>query len=99
LAKTCFGANDGYSGTDLAETKNSKLWRAVRDFLGTDPAVSVPVKDMYGEMINDWCVGSVTNMNYIFFDLLLFNEAVGGWDVGSVTTMVRMVSSFSIVSL
>jgi surface protein len=96
-ANTCFGPNDGYSGNDLEQAANSKLGKAVRDFLNTDSAVSGPVKDMYGETMNSWCVGSVTGMNLIFYDLRSFNENVGGWDVGSVTTMAGMVSSFSIV--
>jgi Mycoplasma protein of unknown function, DUF285 len=94
---TCFGPNDGYSGNRPLDGKNSKLGKAVRDFLSTDPAVSGPVKDMYGATMNNWCVDSVIGMNYIFADLASFNENVVGWNVGSVTTMQGMVRSFSIV--
>jgi Mycoplasma protein of unknown function, DUF285 len=97
-ANTCFGPNDGYSGCfGPGGAAMSKLGKAVRDFLNADPLVSGPVKAMYGETMNSWCVGSVTGMDYIFFGLGSFNEEVGGWDVGSVTTMKAMVSSFSIV--
>jgi surface protein len=95
-ANACFGADDGYSGENLVEVANSKLGKAVRDFLSPDPVVSGPVKDMYGVSMNSWCVGSVTGMNYIFANLDLFNENVGGWNVGNVTTMQGMVRSFSI---
>jgi surface protein len=96
-ANECFGADDGYSAFDPAVAANSKLGKAVRDFLSPDPAVSEPVKEMYGATINSWCVGLVSGMNYIFYNLRSFNEEVGGWDVGSVTTMAGMVRYFSIV--
>jgi Mycoplasma protein of unknown function, DUF285 len=96
-ANECFGAGDGYSGLfDEDAVANSKLGKAVQDFLSTDPAVSGPVKDTYGATMGSWCVGSVTGMNFIFYDLPLFNDEVGGWNVGNVTTMEGMVRSFSI---
>ncbi len=43
-------------------------------------------------IMNNWDVSSVTNMSYMFWDTISFNQDIGGWDVSSVTVMLGMFS-------
>lgn len=71
------------------------LGRAVRDYISGD----MNVKNKYGQNINDWCVGAIQGMNYIFFGLGSFNGNIGRWDVSLVTTMRSMVRTFGMVEI
>jgi len=42
------------------------------------------VAQTYGYPMNDWCVGSVTNMAFLFSDLPGFNEDIRGWETAQV---------------
>ena len=42
--------------------------------------------------INNWNVGNVTNMSYMFFKNSLFNQSVTNWNVSNVTNMEAMFS-------
>ncbi|OJX30428.1 MAG: hypothetical protein BGO86_00320 [Chryseobacterium sp. 36-9] len=42
--------------------------------------------------INNWNVGNVTNMSYMFFKNSLFDESLSNWNVGNVTNMEAMLS-------
>ena len=43
--------------------------------------------------MNNWLVGNVTNMSYLFADSsLLLDDNISGWDVSSVTSMDGMES-------
>jgi len=44
---------------------------------------------MYGH-ISDWDVSAVTDMSFLFVDMIHFNEDISLWDVSSVTTMRGM---------
>ena len=50
----------------------------------------------YGYPLNNWCVGAVTSMRWMFsddrspVDMSNFNEDVSNWDVSSVTNMDYM---------
>jgi hypothetical protein len=85
----CFKPTDGYKypGFGKLLVHRSVLGLAVRRYMRGNQAV----RTMYGQNINDWCVGRVTAMDYIFFDLDTFNEPLYDWDVSSVTTMQGMV--------
>jgi surface protein len=90
----CFGANDGYSGDNDDEAENSVLGTAIREYLMTDSQASNAVKATYGDTMNSWCVGDVTGMSLMFYDLATFNEKIESWNVSSATTMYSMVRSF-----
>jgi hypothetical protein len=85
----CFKPTDGYEypGFGGRHPEQSVLGLAVRRYMRGNQAV----RTMCGQNINDWCVGRVTAMDYIFFDLDTFNEPLYDWDVSSVTTMQGMV--------
>jgi Mycoplasma protein of unknown function, DUF285 len=93
----CFGADDGYSGDNSAKAEKSVLGKAIREYLKTGLQASNMVKVTYGEIMDDWCVGDVTGMSFMFSDLPAFNENIGIWNVSSVTMMNLMVISFAIV--
>lgn len=47
----------------------------------------------YGWPMNNWLVGNVTNMSYLFANSsLLLDDNISGWDVSSVTSMDGMES-------
>ena len=84
-ANQCFGADDG--GCD------GILYQAVRDYVSQDCAnnKNCAVAQTYGWPMNSWCVGSVTDMSGLFYDMYpAFNEDISGWDTSSVTTMEGM---------
>jgi surface protein len=85
----CFKPTDGYKypGSGKRQAHQSVLGMAVRHYVRGNKAV----RTMYGQNINDWCVGRVTAMDYMFHDLFEFNEPLHNWDVSSVTTMQGMV--------
>jgi surface protein len=85
----CFKPTDGYKypGFGGVRPYQSVLGLAVRHYVRGNKAV----RTMYGQNINDWCVGRVTAMDYIFYELSGFNEPLHNWDVSSVTTMRGMV--------
>jgi surface protein len=85
----CFKPTDGYKypGFGKVRVNRSVLGLAVRRYVRGNQAV----RTMYGQNINDWCVGSVTAMDYMFFGLATLNEPLHDWDVSSVTTMQGMV--------
>ena len=82
-ANQCFGADDG--GSD------GIFYQAVRDYVKQDCAntknKNCAVGQMYGWPMNSWCVGNVTDMSYLFFDMSTFNEDISGWDTSRVTDM------------
>jgi hypothetical protein len=86
----CFKATDGYENARFGEkmrVNRSVLGLAVRRYVRGNQAV----RAMYGQNINDWCVGHVTAMDFLFSALVEFNEPLHDWDVSSVTTMKSMV--------
>jgi surface protein len=88
----CFKPSDGYKHPEPPPFRPvrvhlSVLGMAVRRYVRGDHAV----RTMYGQNINDWCVGRVTAMDYMFSGLYEFNEPLHSWDVSSVTTMQGMV--------
>jgi surface protein len=85
----CFEPTDGYKHQEFSplRVRRSVLGMAVRRYVHGDHAV----RTMYGQNINDWCVGRVTAMDYMFYGLYEFNEPLHKWDVSSVTTMQGMV--------
>ena len=40
--------------------------------------------------IRNWDVSNVTNMAYMFYGAVVFNQDIGKWNVGKVTNMTRM---------
>jgi surface protein len=88
----CFKPTDGYKHPEQPAysevlVHQSVLGMAVRRYVRGNKAV----RTMYGQNINDWCVGRVTAMDYMFFFLHEFDEPLHNWDVSSVTTMQGMV--------
>ena len=53
------------------------------------------VAEVYGNPMNSWCVGNVTDMRFMFEGASSFNGDISGWDVSSVTDMVGMFRSAS----
>ena len=52
----------------------------------------------YGWPINTWCVGNITDMSNLFYDLYTFNDDISGWNTTSVRNMDGMfqfASSFN----
>ena len=87
-ANQCFAANDG--------GRDGILYQAVRDYVSQDCANNnnCAVGQTYGWPMNSWCVGKVTDMSYLFYDMDTFNEDISGWDTSSVT-MFLLAKSFN----
>jgi len=81
----CFGADDG--GGLL-----QPLYNAVRAYVRQDCANNqeCDIGQTYGWPMNSWCVGSVLDMSYLFYDVSTFNEDVNGWNTSSAVSMHRM---------
>lgn len=45
---------------------------------------------IYGWPMNNWCVGNVTDMGRLFFNMQEFNEDISSWDVSGVTYTRQM---------
>ena len=83
-ANQCFAADDGgYDGI---------LYQAVSDYMSQDCPNNnnCAVGQTYGWPMNSWCVGNVTDMSYLFYEMDTFNEDISGWDTSSVTEMNYM---------
>jgi len=80
----CFNADDG--------GKDGILYNAVRAYVYQDCANNkkCDIGKLYGWPMNSWCVGSVTDMSYLFEGVDTFNEDINGWNTSSVTTMWSM---------
>ena len=96
---TCFDANDG-GRTGEGYNREDVLYTAVRFYMnqGCPTNQNCGVAQKYGWPINSWCVGSVTDMSYLFYDMDTFNEDINGWITSSVTEMNGMfyyASSFN----
>ena len=61
---------------------NEELREAVLSYADGDTTVS----ETYGHITN-WCVGQITNFNFIFSGVANFNEPLSGWDVSRATSM------------
>ncbi|MHA1191805.1 MAG: BspA family leucine-rich repeat surface protein [Promethearchaeota archaeon] len=61
-------------------TGTTTLASAFRDCYTTDKI----------DNMNDWDVSSVTNMTFMFYNAITFNQDIGSWDVSSVTDMSYM---------
>ena len=48
------------------------------------------VGQIYGWPMNNWCVGNVTDMGRLFFNMQEFNEDISDWDVSGVTYTRQM---------
>ena len=90
-ANQCFGADDG--GYDWTDT-GGILYQAVRDYMSQDCPNNnnCAVGQTYGWPMNSWCVGNVTDMSWLFYDMSAFNEDISGWDTSSATRMGAMFS-------
>ena len=58
----------------------------------TDEVECVKAKETYGWPMNDWCVGRVTDMHFLFVEKEDFNEDISGWDTSKVTDFYEMFS-------
>ena len=75
----------------------NELKDAVDEYLNTSCATNKSKCDVivkkYGWPMNNWLVGNVTNMSYLFANSsLLLDDNISGWDVSSVTSMDGMES-------
>lgn len=73
----------------------TELKAAVDEYLNTGCATNKSKCDVivekYGWPMNNWLVGNVANMSYLFANSsLLLDENISGWDVSSVTSMDGM---------
>ena len=87
---TCFDANDGgRTGLDGYYSEDV-LYNAVRSYRNQACRANqgnCGIAQVYGYPINSWCVGSVTDMSFLFYHETDFNEDINGWDTSSVTSM------------
>ena len=63
--------------------ENGELRRAVLSYNAGDDTIM----STYGANISDWCVGRVTNFDFIFSGVTRFNEPLNAWDVSAATSM------------
>ena len=89
-ANQCFGADDG--GYDYQTGIGGILYNAVRDYMSQDCPNNnnCAVGQTYGWPMNSWCVGNVTDMSWLFYDMDTFNEDISGWDTSNVINMYLM---------
>ena len=85
----CFDAADG--------GRDGVLGFAVRSYVSQDCANNTKcvIAQTYVWPVNSWCVGSVKDMSYLFYDMDTFNEDINGWNTSSVTDMSFMFSGAS----
>ena len=88
-ANQCFGADDG--GYDWTDT-GGILYQAVRDYMSQDCPNNnnCTVGQTYGWPMNSWCVGNVTDMSWLFYDMDTFNGDLSSWDTSNVESMWNM---------
>ena len=58
----------------------------------TDKAECARAKERYGWPMNDWCVGEVTDLHFLFVEKKDFNEDINGWDTSKVTDLYETFS-------
>ena len=82
----CFGADEG--------GENGILYNAVRAYVSQDCANNqeCPVAKIYSWPMNSWCVGSVKDMSYLFYEMGTYNEDISDWNTSSATNMESMFS-------
>ena len=72
--------------------------RYIQAGCGVSDAPCATDTDMYGWPMGRWCVGNVTDMSNLFFQMATFDEDISGWDVSNVKNMAWMfygATSFS----
>ena len=70
---------------------NNNISDAVNLWLSDQDAA----EQLYGE-IEYWDVSAVTNMSYLFYNAVTFDQNIGSWDVSSVTNMSYMFYDSSV---
>ena len=94
---TCFDANDGGKRGGLDEYyPEDVLYNAIRSYRNQACRANqgnCGIAQVYGYPINSWCVGSVTDMSYLFYLETDFNEDINGWDTSKATDFVSSCSS------
>src|SRR6056300_76088 len=57
---------------------------------GASANVCPDITSKYGWPMNSWCVGKVTDMSSLFYEMSTFNEDISSWDVSQVQDMSYM---------
>ena len=98
LAFILFNLGNLYSSPSVAASKRcfaskDELKAAIDEYNDdgcADETTSCDVSEMYGWPMNSWCVGNVTDMTDLFFEMDDFNEDISDWDSSSVTNMTSI---------
>ena len=97
----CFGADDGGcinydvldSELELDQcVQYGTLGNAVRSYVDENCTnnIECDIAQVYGWPMNSWCVGSVKDMSWLFYNMSTFDEDINGWNTSSVTDMACM---------
>jgi len=74
---------------------NNELRLAIEDYL-SEPANRRDRTDaakLYGYPIDTWCVNSLEDFSYAFWNAQDFNEPIGSWSTSNAVTMEKMFMS------
>eukprot|EP00580_Thalassiosira_gravida_P004386 CAMPEP_0201624856 /NCGR_PEP_ID=MMETSP0493-20130528/889_1 /ASSEMBLY_ACC=CAM_ASM_000838 /TAXON_ID=420259 /ORGANISM="Thalassiosira gravida, Strain GMp14c1" /LENGTH=151 /DNA_ID=CAMNT_0048094767 /DNA_START=1 /DNA_END=453 /DNA_ORIENTATION=- len=78
--------------TSICFDNKDELKAAIDSYIAQDCAQNENcfMARLYGYPMNLWCVGQITDMSYLFDEMITFDEDISDWDVSSVTNMDAM---------